>query len=132
MTNKGVVNKEHICPALVNATLQNLTNVNPFYSNIVIDNEWENFSEQSESLLWKLLTDKNTDKNARESNNSDQTDSNDDIEGNNKFKERELKESSPPFPTVMYNVDGPIISPSEFVNIPPEEGQIPVSFTSET
>ena len=132
MTNKGVVNKEHIRPALVNATLQNLTNVNPFYSNIVIDNEWENFSEQSESLLWKLLTDKNTDKNARESNNSDQTDSNDDIEGNNKFKERELKESSPPFPTVMYNVDGPIISPSEFVNIPSEEGQIPVSFTSET
>ena len=40
-------------------------------------------------VLWKLLTDKNTDKNIRESNNSDQTDSDDDIEGNYKFKERE-------------------------------------------
>ena len=28
----------------------------------------------------------------------------------------------------MYNVDGPNISPSETVDITPEEGQIPVSF----
>ena len=62
-------------------------------------------------MLWKLLTDKNTDKNIRESNNSDQTDSDDDIEGNYKFKEREYSESSPPFQTVMYNVDGTDISP---------------------
>ena len=78
-------------------------------------------------MLWKLLTDKN----ARESNNSDQTDSDDDIEGNDKFRERELNESSPPFPTAMYNVDGPNIYPSEIVNLAPGEGQIPVSFTSE-
>ena len=58
-------------------------------------------------------------------------DSDDDIEGNDKFKERELKESSSHFPTVMYHVDGPNISPSEIVNIAPGEGQIPVSFTSE-
>ena len=70
-------------------------------------------------------------KNAGESNNRDQTDSNDDIEGNDKFKERELKVSSSPFPSVMYNVDGPNISPSEIVNIAPGEGQIPVSFTLE-
>ena len=82
-------------------------------------------------MLWKLLTDKNTDKNARESNDSDQTDSDDEIEGNDKFRERELNESSPPFPTVMHNVDGSNISPSEIVNIAPGEGQIPVSFTSE-
>ena len=36
-------------------------------------------------MLWRLLTDKNV----RQSNNSDQTDSDDDIEGNDKFKERE-------------------------------------------
>ena len=29
----------------------------------------------------------------------------------------------------MYNVDGQNISPSEIVDITPEEGQIPVSFT---
>ena len=53
------------------------------------------------------------------------------IEGNDKFKERELKESSSHFLTVMYNGDGPNISPSEIVNIAPGQGQIPVSFTSE-
>ena len=37
-------------------------------------------------------------------------------------------ESSPSFPTVMYNVDGPNISPSEIVIIVPGEGQITVSF----
>ena len=51
-------------------------------------------------MLWKLRTAKN----ARESNNSDQTDSDYDIEGIYKFKERELKESCLPFPTLMYNV----------------------------
>ena len=53
------------------------------------------------------------------------------MEGNDKVKERELKKSSLPFPTVMHNVDGPNILPCEIVNIAPREGQIPVSFTSD-
>ena len=85
-----MVIKQQICPALVNTALQKLTKINPFYSNITIDNEWEDSSEQSDPVLWKLLTDKN----ASESNNSDQTDSGDDIEGNDRFKERELKDCS--------------------------------------
>ena len=44
---------------------------------------------------------------------------------------KELKEPSSHFPTVIYNVDRPNISPNEIVNIAPEEGQIPVSFISE-
>ena len=111
----------------MNTTLEKLTKISLFCCNITIDNEWEDVSEQSDPLLWKLLTDQNV----SESNNSDQTDSDDDIEGNDKFKERELKESSSPFPTAMYIVDGSNISPSEIVNIAPGEGQIPVSFTSE-
>ena len=107
--------------------LQKLAQINLFYSNISIHNEWEDLSEQSDLVLWKLLTDKN----ARESNNRDQTDSDDDIEGNDKFKERELKESSSHFQTVMYNVDGPNICPNEIVNIAPGEGQVPVSFNLE-
>ena len=83
-----MVNKQQICPALFNVALQKLTKINPFYSNITINNEWEDFSEQSDPVLWKLLTDKNTDKNVIGSNNSDQTDTDDDIEGNDKFKER--------------------------------------------
>ena len=69
----------------------NLTKINQFYSNITIDDEWKNLSEQSDQALWKRLTDKN----ARDSNNSDQTDSDDDISRNDNFKERELKEPSP-------------------------------------
>ena len=59
----------------------------------------------------------------KESNSSDHTDSDDDIEGDNKFKEKELNKSSLSFPTVMY--DGPNIS----LVIGPGEGY--VSFTSE-
>ena len=78
-------------------------------------------------MLWRFLTDKN----ARESSNSDQTVSDHDIDGNYKFEERELKESSSTFPPVMYNVDGPSISSSDIVIVAPGEGQIPVSFTLE-
>ena len=60
--------------------------------------------------------------NASDSNSSDQTDSDDDIEGNADLK-KELKDSSSPFPTAMYNIDGPNISASEIVNIAPGEGQ---------
>ena len=64
-----------------------INKINPFYSNITNDNEWEDFSEQiSDLVVWKLLTDKNTDKNAKETNSRDQTDSDNDIEGNDKFK----------------------------------------------
>ena len=126
MTGNSVVNKQQIRPGLVNSALNKSTKINPFYSKITIDNEWENLNEQSDPLLWRLLTDKN----ARESNNSGQTDSDDDIDGNDKFIERKLEESSSPSPTAMYNIDGPNLSASEIVNIAPGEGQIPVSFTS--
>ena len=118
-----MVNKQQIRPALVNTALKKLAQINPFYSNITIHNEWEDLSEQSDPIFWKLLTDEN----AQESNNTNQMDSDNDIEGNDKFKERELKESSSHFPTVMYNVDGPNLSPNEIVNIAPGEGRIPVS-----
>ena len=71
MTDKSVFNKQQIFPALVNAALQKETEINPFYSNISIDKEWEDFSEPSDLVLWKPLTDNNTDNNARESKNSD-------------------------------------------------------------
>ena len=103
-----MVNKQQIRLVLVNTAPQTLAQINPFYSNVTIHNEWEDLSEQSDPVLWKPLTDKK----AQESNNINQLDSDDDIEGNNKFKERELKESSSHFPTVMYNVDGPNISPN--------------------
>ena len=115
LTDKSVVSKEQIRPTLVNAALQKLTKINPFYHNINIDSEWEDLSEQSDPILWKCLTGSK----ASQSNRSGLADSDDIIEGNDKFKERELKVSSSPDPTIMYNADGPNISPSEIVNISP-------------
>ena len=67
LTDKSGVNRQQIHTALVNSqySTSKLTKINPFYSNITIHNEWEDLSEQSDPLLWKILTDKN----ARESNN---------------------------------------------------------------
>ena len=65
-----------------------------------------------------------------ESRNFAQTYSYPNIEGNGKFKERKLKESSSPFPTVMCNVHGPSSSHVEIVNIALRKGQTPVSFNS--
>ena len=127
MTDKSAVNKQHIRPAAVNRALEKLTEINPFYKDVTVDSEWKDLSEQSDPELWRLLTDKST----TSSKNDDEMDSDDNIEGNDHLKEKEIKMSSVPYPTVMHNIDGPNISPSEIVNIAPGEGQIPVSFTSE-
>ena len=56
LTDKSVDNKQQIRPALVDTALQKLSKINPFYSNITIDNECEDSSGQSDPVLWKLLT----------------------------------------------------------------------------
>ena len=89
MNDKGVVNKQQICPALVIRALEQFTNISAFYNNVTIGNEWKDLSQHFYTVLWKLLANKN----ARKCNNSHQTVSGDDIASNNKFKERELKES---------------------------------------
>ena len=83
-TGKSVVNKQQIRLLLVNRALQKLRKINPFY-NIIIGDQWKDLSEQSDLVLWKLLTYKDN----GESNNSDQTGSDDDIQGIDKVKERE-------------------------------------------
>ena len=127
LSDKSAVNKQQICPAFVNRALAKLIEVNPFYKNVIVNNDWRNVSEQSDPEFWKLLTSDN----AKEFNIDDQTDSDDDIEVNNKLTESKMKMSSLPFPTVMHNIDVPNISSSEIVSIAHGEGQIPVSFTSE-
>ena len=56
LTDKSAVNKQSIRPAAVNRALKKLTVINPFYKDVVIDNEWEDLSERSEQELWRLLT----------------------------------------------------------------------------
>ena len=60
-----MVNKQQFRLVLVNTTPQKLAQINPFYSNITIHNEWEDLREQSDPVLWRFLADKN----AREFNN---------------------------------------------------------------
>ena len=77
MTDKSTVNKQHIRPAAVNRALIKLIEINPFYKDISIDNEWEDLSEQSDPELWKPLTDENT-----STDNDEVTDSDDNIKNN--------------------------------------------------
>ena len=127
LSDKSAVNKQHIRPAAINRALRKLIEINPFYKDVSIDDQWENVSEQSDPELWKLLTDENV----AQEKNDDETDSDDNIEGNDHIKEKEMKMSSVPHPTVMHNIDGPNISAGDIVNIAPGENQIPVSCTSE-
>ena len=57
--DKSVINRQVICPAFVNQALRKLTEINPFYKDIAIDQEWENVSKQSDPELWNLLTNEN-------------------------------------------------------------------------
>ena len=127
LTDKSTVNKQNIRPAAVNAALQKLTEINPFYRDVSIDNAWENVSKHSDPELWNILTNNNSENPERD----EQTDSDGDIEGNDKVKENVKKMPSVPYPTVMHKINGPNISANEIVNIAPGKGQIPVSFTSE-
>ncbi len=127
LTDKSAFNKQHIRPAAVNTTLKKLKEINPLYKDVLIDAQWEIVSERSDPELWNLLTDEN----AISLQSDDQTDSDENIEGNNCIKEKQKNMSAVPHPTVMHNIDGPNISASEIINIAPGEGQIPVSFTSE-
>ena len=45
LSDKSAVNKQQIRPAFVNRALAKLIEINPFYNNVVVDNDWENVSE---------------------------------------------------------------------------------------
>ena len=99
----------------INRALAKLTDINPFYKKFIVFNDWQNVSEQSNPELWKLLSNKN----GKEFSIDDQTDSDDDIQVNDKLKEREMKMSFLPFLTVMHNSVSRNIASSETVNIAP-------------
>ena len=45
LSDKSAVNKQQIRPAFVNRALAKLIEINPFYNNVIVDNDWENVSE---------------------------------------------------------------------------------------
>ena len=44
LSDRSAVNKQ-IRPAFVNRALAKLIEINPFYNNVIVDNDWENVSE---------------------------------------------------------------------------------------
>ena len=57
LSDTSFVNKQNIRPALVNKALEKLVEINPFYKNVRIDDTWEDVSEESDPVLWNILTD---------------------------------------------------------------------------
>ena len=126
LTDKSAFHKQHIRPALVNRALSKLQEINPLYRTVVIEDSWADVSEQTDPELWNFLTSNNNVNNAED----EQTDSDEDIEGNDHAKEKEQRLSNC-HPTVMHNIDGPNVDSNEMINIAPGEGQIPVSHSNE-
>ncbi|XP_066930953.1 uncharacterized protein [Clytia hemisphaerica] len=142
LSDKSSVNKQNIRPAFVTKALQKLVEVNKFYENVSPNSRWEDESLRSDPELWSLLTDKNAQP------PEDESDSDDNIEGNDHNLERQMKNSNSSQPTLLYDIDGATISSDnaidiahqqsttditsdQVVNIAPCENEIPVSFYSE-
>ena len=142
LSDKSAIEEQHIQPALVNAALRKLKEVNHFYKNVEISQSWEQVSELTDRELWDMLTksddiiddvyvedlDSNLDTDLDETSNENENEITmqeaDDTNGTT-FKDMVI------FPTVLHEIDGVDISVERIVNIAPAEGQIPVSTFSE-
>ena len=122
LTDKSAYNQQHIRPSVVNAALKKLIEINPFYCDVTISNNWEKLNESSDPELWKILTE---DTNDLENNYDSPTDSD---ESDNDEHEQ-IHKSGIPNPTCMHDTDG--ISSEQAIDIAPGEGQIPVSIYNE-
>ena len=122
LSDKSFFSKQNIRPAFVNRALAKFIEINPHYGNIQIDPSWEAESEDTDPELWDLLTNEH----AANNENEIETDSDDAIEGN-KPDEHEKRSPAVNYPTALYSINGPNVSPEEVVNIVPGEGQIPLS-----
>ena len=77
-----------------------LKEINPFYSDVVVDNSWVEVSEQSDFILWNLLTNDEIDEN----NVKYETGNDEETEGNNYAKQKEQCVTNA-YPTIIHNVD---------------------------
>ena len=127
LTDLSSVTKMNIRPALVRRGLEKLIEVNHHYNNINSNLSWENDSQENDPQLWSMLTDENA------IPQNDETDSDDEIEGNDATVEKQQQINSTAQPTLLQNVDGPDLPnmASQEVNIAPCENEIPVSFFHE-
>ena len=55
LTVENASHKQHVQSAFVNRALMKSKEINPFYSNFVLDNSWTGVGEQNVTILWNLL-----------------------------------------------------------------------------
>ena len=58
LSDTSYVNKQNISPVLVNKALEKLTEINPFYRSVCIDDSWATVSQETDPLLWSASTNK--------------------------------------------------------------------------
>ena len=122
-----MVCKQVIQPTAINNSFRKLEEINPFYGDVVINNQWHDVSKESNPVLWDLVTNDNT----VENDAATETGSDDNTEGNDALKEKQNKKNQVPLLTVMHDVDGLNIWVNEVMNKAPGEGQVSVAFTLE-
>ena len=59
LSDKSPVYKQVNRPTAVYDALTKLKEINPFYIDVVIDNQWQDVNKESDAL-WDLLTNENT------------------------------------------------------------------------
>ena len=82
LSDESAVYKQQIRPVFAYRALAKLIEINSFYKDVIVDNDWKNVSEQSDLEFWKLLTNGN----CKDINIDDETDIDDDTQGNNKLR----------------------------------------------
>ena len=124
LTDKSNFCKQNISPANVNLALQKLSEINPLYSGVTINDEWEQLNEENDPELWQLLTSQNVPIDEQSADSDEEVCS-------SAAQEQIHNADLASMPTVMHNIDGPSITTSDVVNIAPGEGQIPVSIDNQ-
>ena len=56
LSDSGAYHQQNINATNVNAALDKLIEINPFYKNVRIDSTWENVSRETDPDTWNLLT----------------------------------------------------------------------------
>ena len=123
LSDSHAYHQQNINATNVNAALDKLIEINPFYRNVRIDKTWETVSRETDPETWNLLTNPDAEP------MSDETDSDEEMANNS----REISKTTTTnvFPTALHNKDGPDINACEILNIAPGEGQIPLDRRTE-
>lgn len=94
LSNKSVVNTQHLGLSLVDKLVEKLVKINPFYKQVGVDNSWVHIRKESNpELWWEPLTDEKG-----KSKTVEETDIEEDVEPSNDITESLSKILISPLP----------------------------------